>query len=98
MPAIRYPKLKNMMGGMPKPAAMPSSKAPPMPGAGARALSAPMPSMPSTPTMALPSATEKAPSLTLPSISSTQNEATPIELGDPKRLAKIATMLRLGRK
>lgn len=34
----------------------------------------------------------------LPSLQATQNEATPIELGDPQRLAKIATILRMGRK
>lgn len=35
---------------------------------------------------------------TLPSLQSTANSAIPIELGDPKRLAKIGAILRMGRK
>jgi hypothetical protein len=98
MPSIRYPKLKNMMGNMPKPAAMPGAGAMPNPMAGAQSLKAPAPSMMSQPKMALPGAMDRAPASTLPSIASTQNEETPIELGDPKRLSRIATILRMGRK
>ena len=87
-----------MMGGLAKPAGMPAPRAPSMPLVGAKQLTSPTPSTMSAPKMALPTVQERAPGLTLPSITSTQNEAAPIELGDPQRLNKIATLLRLGRK
>jgi hypothetical protein len=91
---MRYPKLKTMMPGMPRNAAPggtsslnPAMKMPSMPMA---------PHQPSTVAFAAPGAVR--PPSTLPSLQSTQNTATPIELGDPQRLGKIATLLRLGRK
>jgi hypothetical protein len=95
---IRYPKLQNMMTKLPRPAGMGGVGAPVMPGAGARALAAPAPRMAPMPTQALPTAAMPHTQMTLPSIQATQNQAMPIELGDPQRLAKIATLLRMGRK
>jgi hypothetical protein len=92
--ANRFPKLKGMMPNLPR-NAMPAA-----PRVGNPAMGMPkaptMMAQPSSAPFAAPSAV--APRLSLPSIQTTANQATPIELGDPKRLAKIATILRMGRK
>lgn len=95
---IRYPKLQNMMTKLPRPAGMANVGAPVMPGARVKALAAPVPQMTPMPTQALPAAGIPHTAMTLPSLQTTQNQATPIELGDPQRLAKIATLLRMGRR
>ena len=95
---IRYPKLRTMMPNLP---ANPVPKAPSMaaPNVGARAMMGPPPAAPMGGRAAFgaPPA-PMAPRSTLPSLASTANQATPIELGDPKRLARIGTILRMGRK
>lgn len=84
---MRFAKLKNMM---------PRTTAPRV----ASPMGAAVPKMPAMPSniSAAPMVTAPMARATLPSIQSTANTATPIELGDPKRLAKIGTLLRLGRK
>lgn len=91
---IRYPRLKTMMP------AMPGNAMPAPARVGNPAMAMPkVPTMGAQPSMAaMPAPSFKAPASSLPSIQSTANSATPIELGDPKRLGKIATILRMGRK
>ena len=84
---MRFKKLQTMMPNMgpnvASPMGMGVPKMPAMPAA-----------MPRPPVVSASPVTRT----TLPSIQATANAATPIELGDPKRLAKIGTLLRLGRK
>lgn len=86
-----YPKMKNLLAlsnKVPGPVTAPVMTPPKVP------MSAPVkpafasPGMPSVPKT----------HMTVPSLQATSNEAVPIELGDPKRLSKIATILRMGRK
>lgn len=84
---MRFQKLKAMM---PRPT-NPQVASP---------MGASVPKMPTMPNnMAMPQM--PAPPVehaTLPSTQAMANSATPIELGDPKRLSKIGTILRMGRK
>lgn len=82
----RFPKLKGMM---PNAMQAPMNPAQAMPK---------MPTMVRQPAAPFAVPMPAAPRASLPSIQATANQATPIELGDPKRLAKIATILRMGRK
>ena len=95
---LKYPKVKNMMGGMPRTPGMPGVAKPmaPMQGA-ANVMKGPSMS-PSRGSAPFGISAPKAAPMTLPSPQTTVNQATPIELGDPQRLGKIATLLRMGRR
>lgn len=95
---IRYPRLRSMMPNLPT-NSIPKAPSMAAPNVGARAMMGPPPAAPMGGRAAF-GAPPAAPMdrASLPSIQATANQATPIELGDPKRLGKIATILRMGRK
>lgn len=91
---LRYPKVKNMMGKLPKSPGMPKM---PLAGAGSVVKGPSMAPTVSAAPFGAAAAPKVAP-MTLPTSENDMTREMPIELGDPQRLGKIATMLRMGRR
>lgn len=86
---MKYPKMRGMMGPRI-----------PNPMAGAKAMQAPMPGPMNTPMVApvMPDPMKTAPTPTLPAIPQSMDSQSSIDLDDPQRLAKISTLMKMGRR
>jgi len=86
---MKYPKMRGMMGPRI-----------PNPMMGAKNLQSPMPGPMNTPVapVAMPDPMKTAPTPTLPSIPTNMDSQSSIDLDDPQRLAKISTLMKMGRR